>query len=103
MKTAEQMLQEIDKFLAQNNDQSQLLWDILCAFRGPDSESVGSKKDTIDIRRRALPKCALVANKNFKYNINCALFTWDGKDDVRKTHFDKHIGFADVSLRKLRL
>jgi hypothetical protein len=56
-KTARDMLDTLDKFLATGQDEAKTLWDVLTALRGPDNGSDQAKEHaTIPIRRAAFPR-----------------------------------------------
>lgn len=57
--TFRQVLAVVDKSLANGDETSEKVWDVLTALRGPDSSSYSAKNGAIvPIRRAALPKTA---------------------------------------------
>lgn len=57
LNTVRGILNEIDRFLARNDDESKKLWEVLVALRGPDSDVDSDKYATTAIvRKTAFPK-----------------------------------------------
>lgn len=90
-----EILDKIDEFLAKGNADSQDLWDILTALRGPDSENDIKHVTTIPIRNTALPKTTKVAISSWGFT-NGADFRggeFSGEDASSDTseHFSTHV------------
>lgn len=63
----------IDQVLAQNTHESQMLWDILTALRGPDNHAPQVKEVlTVAVRRKAFPQTAWATQFNSGYYLGCA-------------------------------
>jgi len=60
MQTVREILDILDEFLAQGTPESQRLWDVITALRGPENDPVGElkSKSVAHIRRAAFPKTA---------------------------------------------
>ncbi len=102
----QRVLGEVDKLLAKRNHDSQKLWNVLSALRGPDMTGDtrfdgASLKDytTIPIRRAALPLTAKSGS-----GANGAMFHSGYKfklpthGETRSGHFRRHIKSAALAL-----
>lgn len=102
---ARRVLAEIDVVLSRQNHQSQALWDILTALRGPDAEDWGGKDGTVKIRSTVFPETVRKCGSNYSY-ANGALMRSTGYDEFppsQSPHFDGHIDAAYVALKVLGL
>lgn len=110
-KTAKEVLAVIDKFFLTNGKcpQSQKLWDVLCALRGPDQEEFTIKShSTSFIRQAALPSAyRLFSTKTSLQTENdkCEIVDPDGarakelqSANFDAQHFYKHIQDACSAL-----
>lgn len=91
-------LARIDRFLAKGDDQSEYLWQVLSALRGPDVDNFWGRKKTaytVPIRRVALPLCAKKADR-----LNSPIPAMFGNagaiyhEPKREGHFYSHIRHA---------
>lgn len=111
------VLNVIDEALAQQNDVSKQLWNVLTALRGPDNNDFSfgglKKTGTVPIRRAAFPRTAKAAesqrsaeNERYGYTnvyANGADFTRAGyvEPDRNKAdfgHAHSHIRLAAIAL-----
>lgn len=91
-----EILDKIDEFLVQRNTNSQDLWDILTALRGPDSEHNDIKHvTTVPIRSAAFPKTAKVAASDYGFvngaDFRGGEFSYDAANMDKSEHFASHV------------
>ncbi len=55
-RNGKQMLDVLDRFLAQHNDDTADVWNVLAALRGPDDSSDIKDCTTVNIRQTAFPR-----------------------------------------------
>lgn len=106
MKTALEMLDRIDTFLVEAPQlERRMLWDILCAMRGPDKVEDRSEKEhtTAVIRAIALPKSAAIRPHGVYADFNTKGTLQDVVSRPRNfSHFSDHITYAAHALAEAR-
>lgn len=103
--TIEQILTEIDKYLAtEPENDARRLWAILAGIRGPDSEDQSLKKGTtVFVRSRAFPLAAARTNAA-GFSTFGMLFKSDFPPRnvlLGYSHFENHIRFAYTALKEI--
>lgn len=94
------MLNRIDAFLVRRDDDSEDLWSILTALRGPDNEGYNEKNDrTIPIRRAAFPKCRAEGLSAADFGISGQTYIGGPTNSV---HFCDHAHKAARALKLIK-
>lgn len=99
-KKVRKMLDRIDAFLAKPGKESEELWDILTALRGPDDQdNVVKEATTAVIRWQAFPRTARVRTVPAVFNGDTESFA-DSRNrwSASSFHFWRHAGFAFAAL-----
>lgn len=106
MKTALEMLDRIDTFLVEALiPERRMLWDILCAMRGPDKSEDNSEKEhtTAVLRAVALPKTAAAHPQGVYADFNTKGTLLSVAQRARNfSHFADHIQYAAYALAEMR-
>jgi len=96
-------LNQIENVLLKNNADSQDLWNILSALRGPDTEEQGLKSYTIEVRRHAFPKLTTLYTVHKTNKIPASFGWWTFNSDLRpvysRDHFHNHIRTAQKAIK----
>jgi hypothetical protein len=100
-RTAKQMLKLIDRFLEHRDAESDRLWWVLTALRGPDSDNWNEKmQTTAHVRAKAFPRTAK-GSKLVNWGPGGAVFFHDqpfNTDELSSVHFRAHITRAALVL-----
>lgn len=92
----EEMLKLISDFLKRNDGESEILWDVLTALRGPDDENENDKRATTEVIRYRLFGNAGRESSDGQRNLNGCLYGPDSESYVKirerlpPSHFKGH-------------